>query len=53
MKDLEAEEDKTGELHETKTWIGCGKVTCLWGVAGVHQADALTSADQAVPGWLV
>lgn len=35
-----------------KKQTGYGKVTFLYGMAGVHHADVLTSADQVTPGWL-
>ena len=34
-------------------WTVSGKVTFLWGAAGVCQADRLTSADQVMPDGLV
>ena len=39
----------TRKLYEAKKWVGYCKVTFFWGMAGVYQADYLTSADQAIP----
>ena len=36
-----------------KKWIISGMVTFLWGMEGVYQEDSLTSADRAIPDWLI
>ena len=40
-------------LHSAKRQVGYWKVSFLYGMAGVHQADHLTSADQAIPDQLL
>ena len=37
----------------SKEWVVLDKVCFLWGGAGVHQADCLTSADQVILDELV
>ena len=40
---------KIGTLHQEKKQVSYCKVTFLQGMAGVYEADYLTSADQAIP----
>ena len=39
----------TRTLYQASKQIGYGKVAFLQGMAGVSQADYLTSADQVIP----
>lgn len=35
--------------YSSEKYIVSGKVTSIWGKAGVYQADGLTSANQIIP----
>ena len=49
MKDFYSQKEAgKKKLHQTKKWVGYCKVTFLQGMAGVCQADYLTSADPAI-----
>lgn len=51
MKDFYRQKgDRTRKLYQTKTQVSHFKVTFFEGMAGVHQEDYLTSADQVVSG---
>ena len=53
MKDFNRQKEVAQGGYSSKELIVSDKVTFLWGRAGVHQADYLSSADQVIPDLLV
>lgn len=50
MKDI-CRQKRVGQgSYTSKEWIDCSKVSFLWRMAGMYQADYLTGADQVIPG---
>lgn len=45
---LQADRSRNKDIILAKKQVGCGTVTFLWGIAGISQADCLTSADQEI-----
>ena len=49
MEDFYRQKEAGQGSYSSKELIVSGQVTFLWGMAGVYQADYLTSTDQVIP----